>query len=77
MANGDTPGIWTALATVLFHPLGHVLAALLIWAMSFSYYAGNFKAEVRALRSDVQRMEERLTRIDEFLRGRYANTPQN
>ena len=77
MANGDHPNLFDSLSVVILHPVGQVIAALLIWAMSFAYYAGSFKAEVSAMRVDIQRMEERLTRIDEFLRGRNQPAAKN
>ena len=47
-----------------------IVAALLVWALSVAYGVGSFKAEVQALRRDVQRMEGRLKSIDDYLRGR-------
>lgn len=78
MIQHDNPTpIIDAIGLVVLHPIGKLLLALLVWSFSFAYTAGSFKAEVRALRVDVQRMEERLTHIDDFLRGRYQHTTKD
>ena len=63
------PTFWDACIVIILHPLGKAIAALLIWCLSFAYAIGSFKAEVKAMRHDIQQLEEKVNSIDEYLRG--------
>ena len=74
MANGNGPRFIDSLTSVVSHPLGKILLALLVWSISMAYATGTIRAEVSSIQEQLQKVERQVADLDRYVRSYTTQT---